>query len=240
MTEPMQQPKSATRRSLYAAHRRTDLARDAPGIDLLVRLGPLRVCHFRQREVFYREGERPQCLYAVASGRIKLSRYVTEGRARTIRLLDVGDLLGLGALFGDDHGETAVALEDASVYAIPMRRLQSLKACEPALYCDLLENCYSHLAYADTWITQFSTGPIRARVARLVDFLCAEPALEGLPPMVRLLTCEETAEALGVTPESVSRALAEFKRERLLRRASISDPELFVCDVPGLRAVALS
>ena len=68
--------------------------------------------------------------------------------------------------------------------------------------------------------------------------LLRDQALDHGHQRLRLLTCEEAAEALGVTPESVSRYLAEFKRDRLLRRASSSDPELFFCDLAALEAVA--
>jgi CRP/FNR family transcriptional regulator len=42
------------------------------------------------------------------------------------------------------------------------------------------------------------------------------------PDLVELLTCEEMASVLGVTPESVSRTLAEFKRQRILQRTGDS------------------
>jgi CRP-like cAMP-binding protein len=207
------------------------------GPDLAARLGGLRVVTFNHRDVIYREGRSARSIHLVNSGLVKLDTHVTDDRIRIVRLLSAGDFLGLDGLFERAHRQTAVALGEVSMYRIPVSLLRGVKARDPAFYCRLLECWYVHLAYADTWITQFSTGPIRPRVARLLKFLSERETQVGAP-RVRLLTCEEMAEVLGVTPESVSRSLAEFKRDGLLRRASRSDPDQFFCDLTKLDRVA--
>jgi CRP-like cAMP-binding protein len=207
------------------------------GADLAARFGGMRVVSFDHRDVIYRECRSARSIHLVVSGLVKLVTHVTDDRTRIVRLLSAGDFLGLDALFENVHRQTAVALGEVTMYRIPVSLLHGLKRRDPAFYCRLLECWYVHLAYADTWITQFSTGPIRPRVARLLKFLSDREATGG-PPRLRLLTCEEMAEVLGVTPESVSRALAEFKRDGLLRRASKSDPDQFFCDLSNLDQVA--
>lgn len=207
------------------------------GPDLAGRLGPLRVTHLHHREIVYRECRKAQSIHLVISGLVKLVSHVTDDRTRIVRLLSAGDFLGLDGLFQTAYRQTASALGEVSLYRIPLPLLRRLRSDEPRLYCRLLEQWYVHLDYADTWITQFSTGPIRPRVARLLKFLSRveSPAQRA---RVRLLTCDEMAEVLGVTPESVSRSLAEFKRDGLLRRALKSDPEVFFCDLAALDDVA--
>jgi len=207
------------------------------GPDLASRVGALRVVTFNHRDVIYRECCSARSIHLVISGLVKLVTHVTDDRTRIVRLLSAGDFLGLDGLFEDAHRQTAVALGEVSLYRIPVPMLRGLKGRDPAFYCRLLECWYVHLAYADTWITQFSTGPIRPRVARLLKFLSEREPGSGAP-RVRLLTCEEMAEVLGVTPESVSRSLAEFKRDGLLRRTSKSDQDPFFCDLGKLDRVA--
>ena len=48
--------------------------------------------------------------------------------------------------------------------------------------------------------------------------------------MAELLTTEEMSEILGVTPESVSRVVAEFKREGILQPIENNDESLFTFD----------
>ena len=78
---------------------------------------------------------------------------------------------------------------------------------------------------------------IKARVARLVNFLSD---IEGKDASneVKLLTCEEMAEILGATPESVSRVLAEFKREKVLYPATIPVNDWYRRDIPALNSIA--
>ena len=54
-------------------------------------------------------------------------------------------------------------------------------------------------------------------------------------PILTKITCEEMAEVLGVTPESVSRVLAQFKRDRILSHLSF---EVYERDKIRLQAVA--
>lgn len=207
------------------------------GIDLTQRLGGLRMVTFHHHDVIYRESPNAPSVHLLVSGLVKLVTHVSDDRLRIVRLLCGGDFLGLDALVEGGHRQTAVALGEVSLYRVPVPMLLGLKTRDPAFYCRLLECWYVHLAYADTWITEFSTGPIRPRVARLLRFLSQRAGVAGMP-QVRLLTCEEVAEVLGVTPESASRWLAEFKRDGLLRRASGTDPDLFFCDLAGLDAIA--
>jgi CRP-like cAMP-binding protein len=135
------------------------------------------------------------------------------------------------------YKHTAVALGDVKVYRIAVPRLRAFMQRDCELTTKFIEHWHNHLYYADTWITQFSAGAIKSRVARLVNFLgIIEYGQDSL--WVRLLTCEEMAEVLGVTPESVSRVLAQFKRDRILSPVQERPFEVFKRDKTRLHAVA--
>jgi CRP/FNR family transcriptional regulator len=131
-------------------------------------------------------------------------------------------MIGLNGLLGEVHEHTAIAVDQVEVYQIPLNLLILLREQDPVAYSRLLEQWYSYLNTADTWITAFSTGPIRGRVARLLQFLVDLDEDSG-PGEMTLLNCEEMAEVLGVTPESVSRVLGGLQASRdpcVLRRWS--------------------
>ena len=75
----------------------------------------------------------------------------------------------------------------------------------------------------------FSTGGIKPRVARLVDFLSNLEHGKS-SNIVDLLTVHEMADMLGVTPESVSRILAEFKRNDTLHKVGSQAAEKYEID----------
>lgn len=180
-------------------------------------------------EVLYREGDDVRCVHVVVSGVVKLLSYLPNGRARIVRLHARGSVLGLIGLQERAYEHTAVCVEDLRAYRIPVHLLAGLREREPQLYVELLSHWHQYLGEADTWIVEFSTGSIRARVARLIQYLSA---LQGVTDAgggtdergVTLLTSEEMAEVLGVTPESVSRVVAELKRRKVLEPAGDDDP----------------
>lgn len=195
------------------------------------------------RDVLFAEGEVATQAYLVRRGLIKLVARLGNGRSRIVRLHAAGSLLGMSGLVGRRYEHSAVAVDDLEVDCIPIHRLAALRRANPRLYASVAQYWYNDLRDADTWIMQFSTGAIRARVARLVRHLAALkrsplPVAER-PSCVGLLTCEEMAAVLGVTPESVSRVLAEFKRSGMLQEIAGGPHDWYRCDVTALQAVAL-
>ena len=198
-----------------------------------------RATTFAPGSVLYREGEEIESLFVLESGLVKLVRHLPNGRARIVRLHAGGALLGLNGTLESDHEHTAVAIGEVRALHLPLANVRRLRSDAPESYSRLLEAWNSYLHEADIWITQFSTGSIRARVARLITFLAMrpedEPRSEG---EVSLLTCEDMANILGVTPESVSRNVADFKRRGLLTPLEEGE-ENYLCDLKSLRALGL-
>lgn len=189
------------------------------------------------KQILFREGEATDSVYALRRGLVKLVAYSPDGRMRIVRLHGPGALLGLGGLLNPTHEYTAVAVDRVEADCLSLTAVARLRKDDPELYCRLLETWYVYLRSADFWITDFSTGSIRARVARLVNFL-ATLQRNAASGRVELLTCEEMAGILGVTVESVSRTLAEFKRRKLLKAVRPNTAKLYERDAPGLHIAA--
>lgn len=193
-----------------------------------------RLVSFSHGQTIFHEEEEVDALYVVRNGRIKLLNYLENGRARIVRLHNRSSILGLNGLMDEPHTHEAVAIDEVHVYQIPMQFLMAVKDKDPDTYSHLLEHLQQDLKMADTWITDFSTGAIRARVARLLSFLVNNDVDTG-PCEVTLLTVEEMANILGVTPESVSRIMADMKRKNILWEISDGSQERFHCDIQLLR-----
>ena len=176
-----------------------------------------RNARLESQDVLYREGETADTVFVIQQGMVKLLSYLPNGRARIVRLYGPGGVVGLDGLVEPTYEHTAVTIGSTHVYKIPVSKVNQLRDSDPREFAHILEFWHQYLRIADTWITEFSTGAIKARVARLLNFLSHIERNES-PDEVHLLTCEEMAAILGVTPESVSRVLAEFKREDILQR----------------------
>ncbi|MCO6412475.1 MAG: Crp/Fnr family transcriptional regulator [Thiogranum sp.] len=189
------------------------------------------------QDVLYHQGDRVDTVSFVTSGLVKLVAHLRNGRARIVRLHRPGSVLGLSGLCGEQHEHTAVAVTPVTVLRLPLGALLRLRSDDPVTYVTLVERWHDYLRDADTWITQFSTGPIRGRVARLLVFL-ADFESRADESQVQLLTCEEMGSILGVTSESVSRTLADFKRRHILAHHDNGSRELYETDVERLHDIA--
>ena len=185
---------------------------------------------YRPGDVLYQSEGDSKLLFIIRQGLVKLLAYLPNGRTRIVRMHKRGSLIGFDGLMDQSHSHTAVAVDEVSAFQIPHTELLRWKEEEPQLYAQLLEKWYEYLSYADTWITDFSTGNVKGRVARLIRFLSHFDSETG-PQIVELLTTDEMAEILGVTPESVSRVVAEFKREGILCSIENNSESLFTCDL---------
>lgn len=175
-----------------------------------------RLVAYEAGDTIYHEATNIDSLYVIHSGRIKLLHHLENGRARIVRLHNRGSVIGINGLIDDLHTHTAMAIGDVLIYQIPMRLIKVVKDEHPDTYCQLLEYWHEYLNIADKWITDFSTGAIRGRVARLLRYLVETDEDTG-PCEAIVLTVEEMADVLGVTTESVSRVMADLKRKKTLQ-----------------------
>ncbi|MBD3671646.1 MAG: Crp/Fnr family transcriptional regulator [Gammaproteobacteria bacterium] len=192
---------------------------------------------YDEASVIFHEGSPIDSLQIVLRGRIKLVHYMDNGNARIVRLHNKGSILGLNGLLQEAHEHTAISIDAVEAYEIPMMRLHELKNDDLKTYSQLLEFWNDYLHMADKWITDFSTGPIRSRIARLILHLADIDDVTG-ESQARLLTGEEMAEILGVTPESISRTIAEFKRSEILVPIEPTTEHTFQCDLELLEEIA--
>ena len=210
-------------------------------VDTLTALAPAiattRLEKYASGDTIFHEGTDVEALYVVRDGRIKLLNFLESGRARIVRLHNRGSTLGLNGLMDEAHTHTAVAIKETQVYQIPMSLIKVAKVENTEAYCQLLEYWHEYLNIADTWITDFSTGTIRGRVARLIRFLVEHDEATG-PREVTLLTVEEMADILGVTPESVSRVMADIKRKKILQAVEGDLPDHYRCDIGAIEKEA--
>jgi CRP-like cAMP-binding protein len=173
--------------------------------------------YFPSQQVIFNQSTSADSIYIIIKGMVKLLVYLPNGKARIVRLHGPGSVLGLTGMIKQLHEHKAVVVHDVVLLKIATYSLKLLRRQYPEKLLGIVEKVFENLNMADAWITQFSTGSIKARVARLITFL-SYLETETSPDIVELLTCEEMASVLGVTTESVSRILAEFKRQQILQR----------------------
>lgn len=179
----------------------------------------------------YHAGDRGEFLFTVRSGALKLVQYLPDGSQRIVRLARTSDVLGLEAILDAPYQHEAVVLQTTEVCRYPARLVKALGAENPRLHTELMNRWQRALTEADAWLTELSTGSARQRVARLLLRLVRDQASNEC----ELFSREDMGAMLGITTETTSRTIAEFKRQGLLVDLNLNRCRL---DIPKLRQLA--
>lgn len=175
-------------------------------------LQPIDNLHVPQNAVLYEQGAAAPYVYTLRHGLIKLKVDLPNGGQRIVRLLRPGDVAGMETLVGERYHHTAIALHDADVCRISREVVLQLDKTNPSVHQALQQRWQRSVDQADHFIVALSTGPAEARMARLLITLgCDSTLSETLLP-----SREDMGALLGITTETASRIMAEFRRRGLI------------------------
>ena len=96
--------------------------------------------------LFY-ENMKSEAMYIIVSGRIKLSKMLSEGEERTLTVLGAGDYFGENALLEEGpRTVSAIVLQDANLLVLKRSSFQKLIEKEPKLAMKVILGMYQVLA----------------------------------------------------------------------------------------------
>jgi CRP-like cAMP-binding protein len=176
---------------------------------------PIDEFSYEEGAVIYEEGYEDNAIYTIRGGLVKLVRYQPDGKERIIRLMKTADTVGLERVLGRPYGHTAIALQPVTACRVPIEVLRQLDTEKPRFYRKLMERWANALFQADDYIMMLLSGTVKQRVAQLLCWLADID--HAHKSRVVMLNGKDIAAMLDITPESVSRILAELKRQNILR-----------------------
>lgn len=194
---------------------------------------PINQFQIKSGDKIYSAGDDATSMFTLRSGLVKLVQYLPDGTQRTVRLLRTADVIGLEAILKPTYKHDAIALYDTEICRYPGSAARQLAMTNPALHHELMVRWEKALDEADTWATEFSTGTSKQRVSRLLFTLSKEQPLN----LCTLFSRENLGAILGLTTETTSRVMAEFKRQRIIIETS---PNKFTCDLSKLKQIGYS
>lgn len=167
-------------------------------------------------EMLYREGDMGNKMFTIRSGLIKLAQNLPDGSQRIVRLVGTSDVTGLEAMLNDAYKHDATVLQTTEICCLPIDVINKLGSSNTSLHKELLKRWNSALNEADSWLTELSTGSAKQRVARLILKLINNNASHPFS----LFSREDIGSMLGITTETASRTIADFKRRELIKEVS--------------------
>jgi len=163
--------------------------------------------HLTRGDVLFREGDPPDALYLVLSGRIAIAMASqVDHRESVVALMEEGDLFGeLGFLDDGPRSAMARALEPSRVFEVPFEPVRRLFHDDPRLLWNVTRLLATRLRVMDEVLADSVFLDVTGRTAKRLLELAGDQTEFQLP-----VTQEELAGMVGASRERVNKAIANF------------------------------
>ena len=224
---------SPQRPDVLAALRSTRLWRSADDAAIAELAAHARIEDASRGKILASEGDLPDRLGVVVSGKVKVYHLGADGRELTFEVAGSGDPVGaVAALAGSRYPATLEAMTDATIAWLPVDALYELIEGQPQVARSLIAD----LANRVVNFTAVATALSLDVPSRLAGFLFQRALAGGRTTPEGLIvdlgmSKGELASALGTVPETLSRALARLRDDGVLE---VRSRNVLVKDVGAL------
>jgi CRP-like cAMP-binding protein len=192
---------------------------------------------FRAGDLLWREGDDEGLFVSIESGRVKAYRTLPGGSEVTLYLFGPSDAFGFTPfLDGRPYPASARALTDVEAMTMSRSEFAAALASDPSVAPAVFGLVAARLRDALDRVERASTPNVLPRAAAALASLLPASGASGLAVVELPVRSSEFAAALGVTPESFSRAVTRLVEAGVLHRLG---PRRFqILDAVGLRRAA--
>jgi CRP/FNR family transcriptional regulator len=184
-------------------------------------------------DTVYQAGQRFENLYILNSGFFKIINLSSDGREQVVALHFKGDWLGLDGIATGRYGCDAVAMDTSEVWAVGYDTLIQAATRKPAILNVMHQAMSREIGRDRDSMMSLASLPADARVADFLRTWADALAQRGLrtDQITLRMTRAEIGNYLGMTLETVSRALSRLARGDVIRfnekgRRDIQIPEV--------------
>lgn len=173
---------------------------------------------YQKGEIIFREGSRPNRLFCLYEGKVKLVKLGKEGKEQIVRLSKEGDILGYRSLLSSEpYQATAIALEDSYICNIGKDKFIQIIQSNPALSLEIIQLLSNDLKSAEQRIVDITQKTVKERVSEALLLLIHTFGylLDGETLNIKM-TRSEIAEMAGTTTESAIRTLSLLHEEKVI------------------------
>jgi CRP/FNR family transcriptional regulator len=192
----------------------------------------------RAGDTVYHAGQPFDCLYVLNSGFFKIVNLSSDGREQVVALHFRGDWLGLDGIATGRYGCDAVAMDTGEVWAIRYDALIAACGRAPAVMGVLHEAMSREIGRERDSMMSLASLPADARVADFLRCWADSLSQRGLrcDQITLRMTRAEIGNYLGMTLETVSRALSRLARGDVIRFAEKGRRDIQIPEVGALTA----
>lgn len=187
--------------------------------------------------VLFVEGQPSQAVYMLCKGRVKLSTCSSEGKIVILGIAGPGDILGLSAaLVGSEYEVTAEVIERCQLSFLKSADFLSLLQSSPEACLQAARQLSRNYQTAHSQICSLGlSDTVTDKLAKLfLDWSGNGTGGDGCIRLRNSFTHEEIAEMIGVSRETVTRALRYFRENEIV---TLKGADLLIHNRRRLKAV---
>jgi CRP-like cAMP-binding protein len=194
------------------------------------------VSSFARNTTIFNEGDAAESSYKVITGAVRLCKMLPDGRRQIAFFFMPGDYFALGE--GSEHSFTAEAVSDVTVVCYARRRMEGLCDELPGMRKALVSLLHRDLSDAQNHLVMLGRQTAKERVASFLLILAERMQAKDGDTIDLPMGRQDIADYLGLTIETVCRALSDLKRSKLITTPNTHQAMLH--DIDALREICLN
>lgn len=173
---------------------------------------------YKKNENIYCEGETPNYLMCLLSGKVKIYKDGVGGRSQIIRVIKSHEYFAYRAYFAEENYVTAAAaFEPCTICLIPIPTIVKLIQENPELSMFFIKQLSKDLGISDERTVSLTQKHIRGRLAESLLFLKDTYGVEEDQCTLSIyLSREDLANLSNMTTSNAIRTLSNFAAEKLI------------------------
>ena len=174
--------------------------------------------HLKKGDYLFREGDRSEGFYVVQKGAINVHRVSASGKEQVIHLFRPIESFAEATLATEGgYPADARATEPSSVLLVPKTEFIDLLRRRPELALRMLGSMSQHLRILVGLVDDLTLKDMETRVANWLLKRCPRPTGDREVEIKLDRTKRVLAAEFGATSETLSRTLAKFRDQNLIR-----------------------
>lgn len=169
---------------------------------------------YKKGEYIFKTGDKADKLYIVCSGKMKIFKYLSDGREQILYIYSAGDFVGgFNLLKEDEYKYNAEALEDTTISTLTKKKFDEIAIKNPKITLKILEKAYERIRWAEDLVDRLSSSSADGKVASLLLKLIHDFGRETTDGILLNLSInrEEMGSYAGISRETMTRKLNQFK-----------------------------
>lgn len=187
---------------------------------------------FRSKDMVYMEGDTSTHLYFVVSGKVKTYKTNEWGKEYITQIINPDEFFGHLALLNEGpHKQSAMAMEASEIAMIPRHSFLDLLSSNKDLAIKFIRLLSENMEESEDKLLRLAYNSARKRVAEALLFIFRQYSQKDDTNFSFPVNRENLSAIAGISPESVSRNLTDFREEKLI---ATEDGNIRITNFSGL------